>query len=46
MYITIMVSVPKKYLVFNSINLINNEKLLLLDLIQRKSIILMSNDYA
>jgi len=47
MYTTIMVSVRKKnYLGFNSINLINNEKLVLLDLIQRKSFIHMSNDYA
>jgi len=30
----------------NSINLINNEKLVLSDLIQRKSITHMSNDYA
>jgi hypothetical protein len=47
MYTTIMVPVRKKKLFgFNSINIINNEKLVLLDFIQRKSIINMSNDYA
>ena len=48
MYTTIMVFVRKRktYLGLNSIKLINNEKLVLLDLIQRKSVINMFNDYA